>query len=164
MYCTHGQLKRAILGLGQVIEEEHFREMWQLLRRIVMVLMRPGIQLSSAEGRSELQAALMRYGELAQKHLGVKACKYNLHLLACRYPLCPQAPNECTCERMHTCACGQADSVCTPDFGPSAEYCNNACLKRSWPASQSTGVRLHAFSCIFCLRSVSEHHSTQPDF
>ena len=69
----------------QIIAQQHFQRMWELLRAIVLALMRPGPQLTTAAGRKQLQDDLMEYGALAEEYLGARACKYSLHLLACRY-------------------------------------------------------------------------------
>lgn len=60
------------------------RDMWQLLRSIVLTLLRPNAILCTEAGRDGFQQDLLRYGQLVEEHFGIRGCKYNLHELVCR--------------------------------------------------------------------------------
>lgn len=72
---------------GQPLLPLPFQRMWSNLRFATLHFFTASRKhatdlLARSEAASE---ALKRYGALLEQHIGLTACKYNLHLLACRY-------------------------------------------------------------------------------
>lgn len=72
---------------GHMLHDARLREMWAVLRDIVLHYCRVTPDNGTPAAQLEAHRKLLEYAALVREHLGLKACTYNLHLLCCRYEM-----------------------------------------------------------------------------